>query len=152
MFLLWRLAKLVLKLALALALAFVAFVAWGNFWPAPSHAPSAPCPPRTDGFACVRLSGRVFFHTSFDRHNRAHVLLLSRSSRTLPGLTLLEFPRLRREPPGLGLGDWVTVAGQAATGSHGEHDVHVYAFATTRIGMRCADPRRSWTCKRFGRR
>jgi hypothetical protein len=148
MFLLWRLVKLFVKLALLLALAFVAFVAWGNFWPKPSHAPTIPCPPRQDGFRCVKLSGRVAFHTSFTLPHRAHLVLLSRSSKTLPGLTFLEFPRISRAPAGVGIGDWITVAGQSVVGSHHEHDVHVWAFATLKVAVRCADPRAAATCRR----
>lgn len=152
MLLMWRLAKLGLKLALALALAFVAFVAWGNFWPGPSRTPPVPCPPHNDRVRCVRLSGRVFFHTAFDPKDRAHVVLLSRSSKTLPGITLLEFPRLRHEPAGIGLGDWITVAGQNGAGSQGEHEVQVWSFSTSRVIVRCADPRVAWTCERIMRR
>lgn len=152
MFLLWRIAKPILKLALLLFLALVAFVAWGNFWPAPSRAPTTPCPPSKDGFKCVKVAGRVVFHTSFGPRNRPHVLLLSQSSKTLPGITLLEFPRLRRAPAGIGLGDWITVAGQDVAGSHGEHDVHVWSFATSKVTVNCADPGVAWTCERIKRR
>jgi hypothetical protein len=151
-FIAFRLLKLAVKVALLLALTFVAFVAWGNFWPAPSHTPRTPCPPRQDGFRCVRVSGRVFFHTGFGPGRRAHVVLLSRSSVTLPGITSLEFPRLRSEPKGLGIGDWVAVAGQRVVGSHGEDDVHVWSFATNAISVRCADPVVAATCEQIRRR
>jgi hypothetical protein len=146
MFLLWRLAKLCLKLALALALAFVAFVAWGNFWPAPSHAPRIDCPARSYD-PCRTISGRVLYHTSFGPGRRAHVVLMSRSSITLPGITSLEFPRLRSAPAGISVGDWISVTGQRKIGSHGEHDFHVKAFATAKVAMRCGNPVERFPCR-----
>ena len=147
MFLLWRLAKLAVKLALLLALAFVAFVAWGNFWPAPSHAPLIDCPAHSYD-PCHEISGRVLYHTSFGPGRRAHVVLMSRSSITLPGITSLEFPHLRHTPAGLGVGDWISVTGQRKKGSHGEEDFHVRAFATAKVAMRCGDPVERYPCRR----
>jgi hypothetical protein len=147
MFLLWRLAKLFIKLALMLALAFVALVAWGNFWPKPSHAPRIDCLPHLSN-PCRAVTGRVLYHTAFGINHRAHVVLMSRSSVTLPGITSIELPELRTEPRGFGFGDWVTVIGQRAIGSHGEHDFHVRAFATAKVAMRCGDPFMRFACKR----
>ena len=147
MFVLWRLAKALIKLGLLLALAFVAFVTWGNFWPAPSHAPRIEC--RASAYnPCRRVSGRVLFHTSFTAGHRAHVVLMSRSSVTLPGITSAELPRLRREPPGFGVGDWVTLTGARAKAGHGEREFQVGAFATSKVEMRCGDPFESSPCRR----
>ena len=147
MFLLLRLIKPLAKLALLLALAFVAFVAWGNFWPAPSHAPRIDCLSGL-GVPCRTVSGRVLYHTAFGPDRRAHVVLMSRSSLTLPGITSLEFPRMRSQPGGLGIGDWISVTGQRTVGSHGEHDLHVRSFATSKIAMRCGDELRRFPCTR----
>jgi hypothetical protein len=59
---------------------------------------------------------------------------------TLPGITSLEFPRVRSEPKGLGIGDWIAVSGQRAKGSHGESDIHVWAFTNGSETISCADP------------
>jgi hypothetical protein len=147
MLILWPLAKLLTKLLVVLAIAFVAFVAWGNFWPRPSQAPTIDCPPHlTD--PCRTVSGRVLYHTAFGINHRAHVVLMSRSSVTLPGITSVELPRLRKEPPGFGTGDWVTLIGKRARGGHGERDFHVRGFATAKVAMRCGDPFARFPCKR----
>ena len=147
MFIAFRLLKLAIKLVLLLALAFVAFVAWGNFWPAPGHVPTVRCP-RHDGFHCVRVSGRVLYATRFGRGRRAHVIIMSRSSVTLPGITSLELPALRHKPRGLGLGDWIETAGQRTKGSHGEDDIHVWAFTSGSETISCADPSVAALCHR----
>jgi hypothetical protein len=145
-FLLLRLIKPLVKLVLLLALAFVALVAWGNFWPAPSHAPRIKCPPHLSD-PCHVVSGRVLYHTAFGINHRAHVVLMSRSSVTLPGITSIELPRLRSEPPGFGFGDWITVIGKRARGAHGERDFHVRGFATAKVAMRCGSPFERFPCK-----
>ncbi len=147
MFIALRLLKLAIKLLVLLALAFVAFVAWGNFWPAPSHAPAINCPPHLAD-PCHVVSGRVLYHTAFGVNHRAHVVLMSRSSVTLPGITSIELPRLRSEPPGFGIGDWITVFGKRARGGHGERDFHVRGFATMKVAMRCGTPDERFPCKR----
>jgi hypothetical protein len=146
-FIAFRLLKVALKLGLLLALAFVALVAWGNFWPAPSHAPRISCPPHLSD-PCRVVSGRVLYHTAFGINHRAHVVLMSRSSVTLPGITSIELPRLRNEPPGVGFGDWITVFGKEARGSHGERDFHAHGFATAEVAMRCGSPDVRFPCKR----
>lgn len=146
-FIAFRLLKVALKLGLLLALAFVALVAWGNFWPAPRHAPRINCPPHLFD-PCRVVSGRVLYHTAFGINHRAHVVLMSRSSVTLPGITSIELPRLRKQPPGLGFGDWITVFGKGARGSHGERDFHVRGFATAEVAMRCGSPDVRFPCKR----
>jgi hypothetical protein len=145
-FIAFRLLKLAIKLALLLALAFVALVAWGNFWPAPGHAPRIDCPPHLSD-PCHVVSGRVLYHTAFGINHRAHVVLMSRSSVTLPGITSLELPRLRHQPPGFGFGDWVTVFGKRSRGAHGERDFHVRGFATAKVAMRCGEPFVRFPCK-----
>ena len=146
MFILFRLCKLALKLGLVLALAFVALVAWGNFWPTPSHAPRINCPAHLSD-PCHIVSGRVLYHTAFGINHRAHVVLMSRSSVTLPGITSIELPRLRSEPPGFGFGDWITVFGKRARGAHGERDFHVRGFATAKVAMRCGNLLKRFPCK-----
>jgi hypothetical protein len=147
MFVAWRLARLAIKLALLLALAVVALVAWGNFWPAPSHMPVVPCPKHA-GFRCVRVSGRVLYSTRFGRDRRAHAIIMSRSSVTLPGVTSLELPALSRKPRGFGLGDWIEATGQRTKGSHGEDDIHVWAFTNGSETITCADPGVAAYCHR----
>jgi hypothetical protein len=130
----WLLRK-ALKLGLLLVLALVAFVAWMLFWPAP-RVPRERCPPMRPG--CVAASGRVLYHTAFGPGRHAHVVLISGSSVTLPGIVSVELaPQLTHAPAGLGFGDWVSVYGVRKTGSHHEHDVHVEGLATTKVQIRC---------------
>jgi hypothetical protein len=149
-FFLWRPLKLLLKLVLVFLVGFVALVAWGNFWPAPHRLPTVPCP-QHDGFRCVRVSGRVLYSTWFGRGRRAHAIIMSRSSVTLPGITSLELPALARQPRGFGLGDWIAATGQRAKGSHGESDIHVWAFTNGSETISCADPGVAADCHRHRR-
>lgn len=70
-FLLLRLVKPLVKLMGLLALGFVALVAWGNFWPAPNHAPRINCPPHLSD-PCRVVTGRVLYHTAFGTNHRTH--------------------------------------------------------------------------------
>jgi hypothetical protein len=67
-----------------------------------------------------------------------HVVLVSGSSVTLPGITSVELPRLRHSPSGFGFGDWVSVIGFTTTGSHGEEDLHAIGFSTGTTEVRCS--------------
>ncbi|HLI61627.1 MAG TPA: hypothetical protein VKV21_18375 [Solirubrobacteraceae bacterium] len=135
MFLLWRLAKLVFRLAFAVALIVAGFVAWALLWPVPHVRPER-CPSNLRG--CVVASGRVAYHTAFGPHRHAHLVLISSRSITLPGVVTAELPgQLLRAPDGLGFGDWVSIAGVEKIGSHGERDVHVLWLATAAVRIRC---------------
>lgn len=135
MFLMWRLVKLGLKLVLALALAVAAFVAWALLWPAPHVRPER-CRGHLAG--CAAASGRVLYHTSFGPGRRAHVVLISSRSTSLPGIVVGEFPaQMTHAPAGLGFGDWVSISGQPKIGSHHERDIHVLKLATAKLRIQC---------------
>ncbi len=147
----FRLIGVIIRLAVLLALAFVALVAWGNFWPRPHGAPHIACTAGSHP-GCRMVAGRVLYHTGFGPGRRAHVVLMSRSSVTLPGIVALEFPPVRRTPGGLGIGDWIAVLGLPETGSHHEHDLHVIGFATSTVTVRCGGPSNADACRTFPHR
>jgi hypothetical protein len=126
--------RLVLLVPLAVA-AIVAFVLWAVLWPAPGGALRPRCPPRVH--RCTVVSGRVAFHESFGPRSRTHLVLLSTRSFSLPWTTLVEFSQLARTPPGVGLGDWVSIAGSIGHGQHGEHELHVITMVTSTARVHC---------------
>jgi hypothetical protein len=151
----WR--RLLLRIGLAagaLLTVLVAVALWGIFWPPPAHAPSIKCPARSPFPHCIQISGRVLFHTrKLDIDRLEHIVLLSRSSVTLPGITSVEIPPLPRPPGGLGFGDWVSFIGFETTGAHGEHDIHAAGLETVDTMARCARfSRVAGSCQERGRR
>jgi hypothetical protein len=146
-----RLLRRAGALVALLIAAAIGFVLWALLWPAPGHAPNISCVQVVPKYrkSCVRITGRVLYHTAFGRGHRAHVVLLSQQSVTLPAISSLEFPRLAFQPGGLGLGDWVTVIGRRTVGSHHEHDVHVNGFATSAMTVKCGKPGAHEPCVRL---
>jgi hypothetical protein len=136
----WR--RLLLRTGLAAGALLTILVAvglWGIFWPPPTHAPRIRCDARSALPHCVQISGRVLFHTrQLDNDRLEHVVLLSRTSVTLPGITSVEIPPLPRTPAGLGIGDWVSFIGYKTIGSHGEQDIHAMGLETADTVARCA--------------
>ena len=125
----------------ALVVVVVAVALWGLFWPAPQDVPSLKCGPHPPVRRCVQISGRVIFSTrrfNVQGDRSLHVVLLSRSSVTFPGITSVELPPLATVPPGFGTGEWASFVGYETTGSHGEQDIHAFGFATAHTNVRCA--------------
>jgi hypothetical protein len=114
----------------AIAAALAAVLGWALFWPAPTLRPRINCSEAVH-YPCIRVSGRIVFHTRFAPKRRAHLVLISRDSITLPGVVSIEFPSLNNQPADLSTGSWLSAIGYRTTGSHGEQDVHVMGFETT---------------------
>ena len=147
MFLLWRVAKSLIKLALLCVLLLAGFFAWALLWPAPGSVARERCSRSVHG--CVVASGRVLFHTSFGPHRQAHVVLISSRSTTLPGIVAAEFPaQMTRAPAGLAFGDWISIEGWRGLGSHHEREIHVRALATSATRIRCATSNGRYLCRR----
>jgi hypothetical protein len=90
-----------------------------------SAGPTPSCPPHPVN--CQAAGGRVIAIQSHDPDGDGdlHVILASRSSITLPGITVLDVNkhlRPRRDPL---VGDWAAGAGPVYSGSYGQKQIQV---------------------------
>jgi hypothetical protein len=98
-----------------------------------AHHPAVPrCPADADN--CARASGRVIALESVDPDGDGdlHLILASRSSITLPGVTVLDVSRRLRPRRDPRIGDWAAGAGPVYTGSYGQHQIQVTKLVVDR--------------------
>lgn len=93
-----------------------------------ARRPAAPsCPP--GGGNCRAASGRVVGLESVDADGDGdlHLLIASRTSITLPGITVLDIRRDLRPARDPRIGDWAAGAGPVYEGSFGQSQIQVDA-------------------------
>jgi hypothetical protein len=88
--------------------------------------PAAPtCPPAAAN--CKAAAGRVVGLESVDADGDGdlHLLIASRTSITLPGITVLDINKDLRPADDPRVGDWAAGAGPVYTGSYGQSQIQV---------------------------
>jgi hypothetical protein len=119
-----RLRRILAALA-AVAALFAGLLLWALFWPAPRAA--LRCGPG-DPPGCRAASGRVLYVPRKDsklRYRALHLVLVSRDSVALPGITVVKIPAVYRQRKTPRIGTWVSVVGVPHRGSNGETDLGV---------------------------
>jgi hypothetical protein len=79
---------------------------------------------------CREVAGRVLRveRTDPDGDGDMHIVLASRDSLTLPGISVVKFARARRPAAPPPIGAWMSVAGAVGKGAGGESELKIWRW------------------------